>query len=736
MNSSGNDGSWVCLHMRCCSLLLGLAGCAGPVEAPRMPMVIAGAPAPEDAGVIMTMSVCPPDNPFCEQTPLATSTGPAAPGLVPIQTNCGSVPIDLRPAGVNIMIAVDGAVSTSARWSDIGTAIRSLREKNPTAAFGMHVFWADPVDPLGDQATANKSNNGCLEQHDKLLELGDHTAQEMVSFLGNGPQGGVIFDTYQVSPVIDPLNRYLAQDNKLSDPTRTNYLIVFTGGNDNCFGSAFISTGEKLIAYQKLASELSKRNIRLIPVGLDAPSTKPPATMMANPFAPPQGGGFVGTSTGSLLPTDYEVLGTMLKYGGSGLSEVPRIDTAAKLTELVSRVGQSINNCRFELPSALDSSASVNPFELTFSINGKTVPRDRHQTNGWDFVNGSTSSVEFFGQGCQAVQSGQVLQANKSCEQDICGTAAVSAETKPREVLLLLDSSASRTECTDGSLDCLSLPGSSPTRPLTYWETVQHAIESALTAPINEDVAFGMQFFPSKTAEMFSCDVAAAPEIPPAPAQQITIMKQMLEKLPFGLSPVVGILESVATAPGKLADPGVIGAVVLLSDGGDNCSGATQAQAVMRLGAAAKKLHDAGVDVFAIRYGSADGETAQQAEQLNAIANNGGTASTGSVAYIDAKSGAELTSALAAISDRLATCSFTLSGIKPGVDKSRTSLFLNGEQIGFDAKAMKQDGWNWVDAERTTVELYGDACASFKTSRRTRVVVEFGCEPMIVDGPQ
>jgi hypothetical protein len=512
-------------------------------------------------------------------------------------------------------------------------------------------------------------------------------------------------------------------------------LIVFTGANDNCFGSAFISTDEKLIAYQKLASELSKRNIRVIPVGLGAPSMTGAAA--TNPFLPAQGG-LVGTSPGEPLPTNYDVLGKLLEFGGSGLKEVPRIDTAAKLTELVSRVGQTINSCRFTLPAALDSSTSLNPFELTFSINSKVVPRDRHQTSGWDFVNGGTSSVEFFGQGCEAVQSGQVLQANKSCEQNVCGTAAVSVETKPRVVLLLLDSSASRTECTDGSLDCLSLPGSSATRPLTYWETVQHAVETALVAPINDDVAFGMQFFPSKNAEMFSCDVAAQPEVLPARGQQITIMKQMLEKLPLGLSPVVGVIESIAAAPGKLADPGVIGAVVLLSDGGDNCSGATQMQSVKRLGDAAKKLLDAGVETFAIRYGSPDGETPQQAEQLNALANNGGTASggsKGSVVYIDAKTESELSSALAAISDRLATCSFALTGVNPDVDKNRTNLYLNGEQIGFDAKGTKQQGWSWVDAARTTIELFGDACTSFKTSRRTRVGVEFGCQPVVVMGP-
>jgi hypothetical protein len=301
-------------------------------------------------------------------------------------------------------------------------------------------------------------------------------------------------------------------------------------------------------------------------------------------------------------------------------------------------------------------------------------------------------------------------------------------------VLLLLDSSASRIECTDGSLDCLSLPGTEG-RPPSYWETVQSAVASALIAPVNNDVAFGMQFFPGKNAETFSCDVATQPEIPPMTGSQITIMKQVLEKLPLGLSPVVAVMESVAAAPGKVADPAVVGAVVLLSDGGDNCSGVAQSQIVTRLGTAAKKLADAGVKVYAIRYGSTEGETPEQAEQLNAIATQGGTAQSGSVAYIDAKTQDQLSAALAAISDRLASCSFKLNEPATKVDKNRTNLFLNGEQIGFDAMGLKQDGWAWVDPEQTTVELYGEACTSFKTSRQTRVAVEFGCEPVIVKGP-
>jgi hypothetical protein len=423
--------------------------------------------------------------------------------------------------------------------------------------------------------------------------------------------------------------------------------------------------------------------------------------------------------------TDYEVLGAMLEQGGTSLKEVPRIDTPENLEKLVSVVGQAVNNCRFALPETLDASMSVNPFEVSFSINGKVVPRDRAESNGWNFVRGSTGQVEFVGQGCVALQAGMRIEAGKSCATDICGTAAVSVSTRPRKVLLLLDSSASRTECADGSIDCVSQPGSEG-RPLSFWEVVQHAVSDVLIAPINSDVAFGMQFFPDKNASELSCEVASAPEIVAAPGTQIQIMKAMLEKLPFGFSPVVGVMESVAAAPGNLADPNVLGAVVLLSDGGDNCSGDEQPMIVSRLGTAAKSLLDRGVRTFAIRYGSMDGQTAAQTEQISEIASEGGT-----TAYIDAKSPKELEDALASISDQLSSCAFTLGQVAAGADRSRTNLFLDGEQIGFDATATNQEGWKWVDQAQTTIELLGKACNVFKTSPSTNIIVEFGCEQAI-----
>jgi len=674
--------------------------------------------------------MCGADNPFCSANPLVTASAGAGGPLVGMPTDCGSQPIDLKPAGVNIMIAIDGAAVMEKHWDNISTAIRSLRANNPSASFGVHLFWGDAVDPTTEagQETRNTTNNGCSKIHSQVLELGAHSADELVSFIGDAPQGGVIFDAYQVAPLLTPLNdTYLAGMPALADPNKTNYLLVFSAANENCFGSAFTSVDDKSLAFQKLAIELSKRFIRVIPVGLDTPD--PNATN--DPWGFGFGPGLVGTNVDSVR-TNYEALGIMLEHGGAGLKEVPRIDTPENLQKLISVVGQTINNCRFEIPQALDTSMSVNPFEINFRINGQPVPRDRSQTNGWNFVRGSTSQVEFFGQGCEALQAGMQVEAGKSCSTDVCGTAAVSVSTKPRNVLLLLDSSASRIECADGSFNCLSTPGTEGRTP-SFWEVVQRAVGEVLVSPVNNEVAFGMQFFPNKNASEFSCEVTAMPEIAAAPGTQIEIMKQMLEKLPFGLSPVVGVMESVAAAPGNLADPNVVGAVVLLSDGGDNCSGDMQPQIVSRLGTAAKSLHDVGVRTFAIRYGSMDGQSPEQAEQLTALATQGGTAQTsGSVAYIDAKTPQELGDALAGISDQLASCAFTLGNVAPGVDRNRTNLFLDGEQIGFDALGTKLDGWSWVDAAQTTIELFGSACTLFKTSPRTNIIVEFGCEQITV----
>ena len=650
---------------------------------------------------------CGDDNPFCRDR-----------DEPPPPRSCGNQQVDLTPAGVNVMIAVSGASSMASHWPRIQRAVRSLRGAHQDVRFGLQVFWGEVIE---DQAQRLEAVNFCGQTRSRVLDVGAHSERELLDFLGTEPpgptyRGGLL----QTSPVIDPLNYYLANASALADPTRTNYLLFVTDGNDNCFGTLFTSRLQKLNAYKKLTIELGKRNIRVIPVGFDQ------AAEVATPGLLPVGG--------INVDTDKEVLATLLEYGGSGLETVPTVDDPEKLADVVAQVGQTIRNCRFAIPATLDPSANLNPFALDFLVNGLKVKRDRKKQDGWDFLDGDTSQVEMFGQACEAIRAGGLVEAHKTCADDVCGTASLKVETKPRAVLFLLDSSASRIACSDGSLTCLMVPDS-PTRgtSLSYWEVVGLALGESLIAPINDDIEFGLQFFPGKSAGFLSCSVDDAPEIAPEPGSSITILRQLYEELPFGFSPVVQALESVAANPGRLAEPDVQGSVVMLTDGGDNCAGVAQDEIVRRLAGAARSLRERGVNTYVVRFGAPNGSTPEQEAQLRAIVENGGTAASdpgnpSQRPYVDAVDAEALTAALSTISNTLATCAIELGELPKDADREAVNLYLNGEVVPFDKPGTKASGWSWMDGAATTLELHGSSCEAFKTNRKTSIVVEFGCE--------
>ncbi len=661
-----------------------------------------------DAAKPPTVDSCPASNPYCKDGKPDAGT----------KTTCANAPINLDSVGVNIMLAIDGSASMAPHWDRIRAAVGKLHDEHPEAQFGVQVFWGLIQS---DFAQTRDKANWCGGTQQNLRDVGANTTQDLLDTIGAAPPGPGFFGIWETSPVIDPLDYFVVHASKLADPTRTNYLVLISDGNDNCFGSTYTNQENKLLAYEKLAVELAKRNIRVLPIGFDAASA--------------------ASWTGAYLTTppntNVEALGTLLKFGGTGLTELPKIENPDQFTEVIEQVGLRVRSCRFQIPPTT-AEQKVNPFELAFSINGVDIPRDRTSRNGWNFVGDDITQVELFGDPCQAVRSGAQLTSQKTCAGATCGSAAVEVQTKPRAVLYLLDASASRISCTDGSLTCVfeAAQGVTARSVYTFWETVQARLGESLVEPINDDVEFGLQLFPKKYQDAFNCDVGTEPEIKPAAGTQIQIMSVMNEKLPLGLSPVVASLESVAANPGRLAEEGVQGAVVMLTDGGDNCTGTDQADMVARLRAASKSLLDQNVKTYVVRYGAADGKTADQDAQLRAIVANGGTAKgdpadLSMVPYIDAKDEKDLNAALAELSDRLASCEINVGQLPEDAAKDKANLYLNGQLI--PARAPNTDnGWGWTDAAQTAIELRGPACDEFKTARKTSVIIEFGCVPVYV----
>ena len=297
--------------------------------------------------------VCPVDNPFC-----AGKTGTQT----PTAGDCGNAPIDLKPQGVNVMIAVDGSASMVAFWPEVQNAVRRLFSQNPGGQFGVHMFYG--LAPEDWDAVVEKSNL-CGKTQNQVLDVDMRTEAELVAFLGDAPPAPAGF--LPSSPLVEPINYYLENATKLADPTRTNYLVIISDGEDNCFGSAFTNPADKRLALEKVATELASQNIRLVPIG----------------FVPSADNGMPMDEAAAAR---LEALDTLAKFGGAGIGQAFKAEKPEDLLAAIDQVGSAVGNCRFSIPATLDPTMSLNPFELSFTLNGIAVDRDRLNANGWNFT--------------------------------------------------------------------------------------------------------------------------------------------------------------------------------------------------------------------------------------------------------------------------------------------------------------------------------------------------------------
>lgn len=618
-------------------------------------------------------------------------TGPLCNPVDEPPAACGKTSYELKATKTNVMFLIDGSNSMSGQWSTIKDSLVKIINANPELNFGVHIFYAEQAN-LGEFID---QLNACGEVKHPRLEVGPMNGQKVVNAMGGAPPGpGAAF--FDSSPVLAGLNYYLQNDTPLNDPKSSNFLVVVSDLVDTCFGTLFSSPesvndgagSEQLLAFEKLAVELRKRHIRALPLG----------------FNPNPSNMSMGGATGDV---NVKALEALTKLGGTSV-KAPLIATnATDLKKAITEIGVAVQPCRFEIPAV--SKDGLNAFKLSFLINNQIIPRDRTKNDGWDFVEGNTSEVEFYGDACRALQTGaaDMLDARLECEgMDVCGTAATKVTTRSRALHILLDGSASMW--------------GNPLNPifnneLTPWGQATKGLAGMVTAPINDDLEFGFQFFPAGANDQ--CDIGA-PEVAIGPSSEISIVETMVGKIPTGSTPLVGGLQYVAANPGRLADNDVLSGVLVVSDGGDSCGG-TQASRNADLAAAATSLYNNNIKTYAVRFGEAADQA--QAEQLTNIAVNGGTNT-----FFDAPDQAGLEAILEMISGEFASCELNLGALDASVDPTQVNLYLNGILIKYDDQGAKTSGWGWK-TEYSKIELYGPECALLQKSRLSDIVLELGC---------
>lgn len=628
--------------------------------------------------------------------PAPVGPPPIADGDIPECAQTGN--LDLTAAKTNVMLLVDGSSSMEPHWSTVRDAMRQMILANPDADFGVHMFFA-----AGDLGGFFDDGNLCGETEHPRLEVGPNQEVPVLNAMGAAPPGTGAF--IPTSPVVSGLNWYLENQSPLTDSSTTNYIVVISDFADDCFGTVFATSDaisdeagqENIYAYEKIAVELRKRNIRIIPIGFDRD---------ADPMNP------------STTDTNMEALEALTRLGGTGITEPILADTGNSLSQALETVSRAVRPCRFQIPATVENS-----FLLSFYVDGDEVPRDRTRADGWDFVTGGITEVEFHGSYCDALQGEATLGAVLGCSAgDVCGTAATEVTFKDRAMHILLDASASMAS-EAGGIIIDSIFGN--TTELTSWGYATAALSNMVTSPINDDMEFGFQLFPTRENSFAGCEVGA-PEVAVGEGTEISIVDEMVSKIPNGGTPLLAALESVRDNPGRLAEDGVVGSLLVVGDGADGCSGGTDV--VPALAQASRDLANMGVDVYPVQFASEPSQ--EQIAQMQAIAFNGRSdGSQGEV--LNAPDGEALTMVLQDISRGLASCNLQVGTLPSTVDPEKVNIYLDGIAVPYNEAGDPGDGssgWDWVTDDYSEVEFFGAGCEQLQTGRLTNIVMELGCQ--------
>jgi hypothetical protein len=165
-----------------------------------------------------------------------------------------------------------------------------------------------------------------------------------------------------------------------------------------------------------------------------------------------------------------------------------------------------------------------------------------------------------------------------------------------------------------------------------------------------------------------------------------------------------GTLEALLGEP-SLQAPGRDNAVLLVTDGHDNCSGGGAEAAAALLAQAVP------VTTYVVGF---SGDV--NADELDAIA-----AAAGTAPYFQADNAAQLDAAFQAIAGSVGTCSYVLDPAPPG---DEIFVFLNDDPGGVAADPV--DGWSF-DADTNTLTFNGASCDAIMSGEVTDIDVVYGC---------
>ncbi|MBK6918190.1 MAG: VWA domain-containing protein [Deltaproteobacteria bacterium] len=306
-------------------------------------------------------------------------------------------------------------------------------------------------------------------------------------------------------------------------------------------------------------------------------------------------------------------------------------------------------------------------------------------------VTGADASGPKLDLGADTGVDGGVGEGGTGCDSELFGSAAV-----PPNVLIVLDRSGSMQDEIGGG---------------TKWDIARQAIDD-LTAAHATDVRWGLMLFPGLDQ---SCNdgaecTAGTVFIDPAEdtAAMISSFLDAADTCMFG-TPIAENLDALVDYAG-LEDTEHDNYILLVTDGMATCNDPVPSVTTLR-------MEDPEIQTFVVGFGSD-----VDPDQLDAMAQAGGTALPGDPKYYQADDANALEMAFADIAGSVLSCVFVLDEVPP--DPEELYAFFDMMQVPRDPT--HTNGWDY-DPTTNTVTFYGAACDSIKNDAVETVNLVFGC---------
>lgn len=274
---------------------------------------------------------------------------------------------------------------------------------------------------------------------------------------------------------------------------------------------------------------------------------------------------------------------------------------------------------------------------------------------------------------------------------------------------------------------------------VSRWKALRDAF-AAVLAPLEAEIDLGAKFYPESVADTNvarqGCYLDGAFVNAPGPNQLGALLQVFDTRSPFGGTPTS---EATRMAADVLQGRrGAARTLIIATDGAPNCNPdlnrrtcvCTVADGCGRQGAAVQCLDDARtvqtirtiadadkIPVYVVGIGAST--QAIYGQTLDAMAVAGGRPRAATPRYYPAQSQAELGSALTAIRDSVARCTY-LTPSAP-TDPDAITLEIGGVPVPRDVS--RQNGWDWVDKDYGQLSLFGPACDDATNDAGTSVTV-------------